>query len=393
MDRVNFHSVRITGIILIIVLLMGSLVPSVPVYSSGNAERQVEKNAAVASEVPIEFPDPGLEAAILAELGKSTGPIYQSELLEIKDLDASEMNISDLSGIEFCTLLESLQLRNNSITDVSQLSTLTALTLLDLGENQISDISPLAGLTGLISLFLDNNLISDISSLELLPNLLSLSLQYNQITDVSPLVSNSGLGSGDYIVLVKNYLDLTDGAAEDIATLRGRGVVVDSLPQKEVSLNISFLLQGYGRPEDGWLVPVTVKFFSTSNVLKYTFELTASNEGGTAVVLVDDIPSGTYNITLVSPHCLTNIKRNVDIAGFYNDVDMGTLLEGDSNNDGQIKIADFGILKEAYGKSQDDAGYDERADFDRNGRINIADFGLLALNYDLSSPITVEEIE
>jgi hypothetical protein len=417
MDRVNLHSVRITGIVLILVLLMGSLMPAVSVYSSGNVELPVVKNVAVASEVPIVFPDAGLEAAVRSSLPvpKPTGTIYQSDLNTLTSLDADECDISNLSGMEHCTSLIDIQLRKNNISDVSQLYSLPVLMFLDLGENQISEISPLASLTGLVSLSLDHNnisdisalsslsglsvlylgknLISDISALEALTSLSALLLEYNQITDISPLVANSGLESGDYVSLVYNYLDLTDGAVEDIATLSGRGVVVDSLPQKEVSLNISFLLQGYGRPESGWLVPVTVKFFSTSNVLKYTFELTASNEGGSAVVLVDDIPSGTYNITLVSPHCLTNIKRNVAVAGFYNDVDLGTLLEGDSDNNGHINILDFGILKAAYGKIQGDVGYDERADFDRNGRINIADFGLLALNYNKSAPVEIQEIE
>jgi len=50
----------------------------------------------------------------------------------------------------------------------------------------------------------------------------------NQISDISPLVENSGLGEGDYVLLSNNNLDLSEGSEdmENIRQLEGRGVVV-----------------------------------------------------------------------------------------------------------------------------------------------------------------------
>jgi hypothetical protein len=96
-----------------------------------------------------------------------------------------------------------------------------------------------------------------------------------------------------------------------------------------------------------------------------------------------------YDITVVSPHTLFNVKRNVAISGNNTSVNVGTLLEGNANNDEKVNIQDFGILASTYGKLSGDAGFDARADFDRNDKINITDFGLLAANYGKYNPIEV----
>jgi len=70
---------------------------------------------------------------------------------------------------------------------------------------------------------------------------------------------------------------------------------------------------------------------------------------------------------------------------------MGTLQEGDANDDQFINIQDFGLLAARYGSLAGTEEYDERVDFDRNGKINIADFGLLTANYGHSSPVELSE--
>lgn len=62
-------------------------------------------------------------------------------------------------------------------------------------------------------------------------------------------------------------------------------------------------------------------------------------------------------------------------------VDMGSLKEGDANNDNTISIVDFNTLKLTYGKGPQDPGYDARADFTGDNVVNISDFNLLKVNY------------
>ena len=70
-------------------------------------------------------------------------------------------------------------------------------------------------------------------------------------------------------------------------------------------------------------------------------------------------------------------------------VNMGTLLEGNANNDININIADFGFLVSSYNKSFGQSGYNAMADFDNSLSVNIADFGLLVANYNKSAPINL----
>ena len=97
----------------------------------------------------ISFPDPNFEALIRAVLDMPAGDIMPEDMLAITELDGLGRNITDITGIEHCTNLDSLKLILNQIADISPLSGLTNLTLLWLWGNVIADISPLSGLTNL----------------------------------------------------------------------------------------------------------------------------------------------------------------------------------------------------------------------------------------------------
>ncbi len=97
----------------------------------------------------VSIPDPNLEAAIRHRIGKPQGPILISELEELTSLSASDKNITDLTGLEYCINLTDLYLSHNQIIDVSPLSSLTNLVALTLSDNQIDDISPLVANSGL----------------------------------------------------------------------------------------------------------------------------------------------------------------------------------------------------------------------------------------------------
>ena len=154
------------------------------------------------SVAPVIFPDANLEATIREVIGKSQGNIYQSDLVALTKLDAgrnianpTKGPIANLTGLEHCTSLTSLNLSRNQISDLSPLASLTSLTELNLYGNQISDLSSLTSLTSLTSLNLSGNQISSLSSLTSLTSLTSLSLGSNQISDILPLGSLTSLTS------------------------------------------------------------------------------------------------------------------------------------------------------------------------------------------------------
>ena len=96
----------------------------------------------------VEIPDPGLAAALrdALELDPEAG-IPSTELLALTTLDASDRQISNLSGLEIAAALTELDLRDNAITDVAPLATLVNLKTLRLTGNPFTDASPLADLT------------------------------------------------------------------------------------------------------------------------------------------------------------------------------------------------------------------------------------------------------
>ena len=203
------------------------------------------------AELPVDyvvsFADANLESVIRGLISQPGGDIMYSSLLNITEIGANFENIASLSGLEYCENLIFLHATDNQISDLTPLSNLQNLWSLDVVMNQISDISPAASITSLGQLTVGQNNISDISSLSSLTNLTWLRVHYNNITDISslqyltnlhwldisgnqianisPLVSNSGLSTGDTIYMQVNPLS-TESINTYIPQLQSRGVTV-----------------------------------------------------------------------------------------------------------------------------------------------------------------------
>ena len=197
----------------------------------------------LADDPVVTFPDAKLDVAIREAIGKPTGDIYQSDLEGLASLNASNKSISDITGLQYCVNITTLDLSYNEISDISPLSSLTNLTTLHLRgvvlrgvvsidiqtqilymrrlspltnlvrvrlcANGISDISPLSSLTNLTTLDLYGNSISDISPLSSLTNLTTLDLSRNRISNISSLSSLTNLTT----------LDLHDNRISNISSL------------------------------------------------------------------------------------------------------------------------------------------------------------------------------
>ena len=178
--------------------------------SAAEIEEKVTFTAVARAGVTL--PDSNLRAAVGMGLGVSPDAgISPSQLVTLTNLNASDTEIGDLTGLEFATNLTSLYLEYNNISDISALAGLTNLTWLTLDRNNISDISALAGLTNLTWLTLDRNNISDISALSGLTNLTWLTLDRNHISDISALAGLINL----------TQLRLTENNISDIPALAG----------------------------------------------------------------------------------------------------------------------------------------------------------------------------
>ncbi len=116
---------------------------------------------AIPHSEPVIVRDASLRAKIMETLGKPFGEILTlTDMLQLRTLAADNMDIYDLTGLEYAANLTSLSLQNNKIPNVLSLMTLSQLTTLDLRNNWISDVSPLTSLFHLKNgqgLFLQGN--------------------------------------------------------------------------------------------------------------------------------------------------------------------------------------------------------------------------------------------
>ena len=150
----------------------------------------------------INIPDAALRAEIAKELEiPDDTPITVDDMLKltyfsskyVKLISSTDVDIINLTGLEYATNLEELDLSDNAIVNVSPLKELINLTDLNLSFNVIVDVSPLKELTNLTGLLLSRNAIVDVSPLKELTNLKWLFLEDNAIVDVSPLTELTNL--------------------------------------------------------------------------------------------------------------------------------------------------------------------------------------------------------
>ena len=159
-------------------------------------------NIANAQDESTWMPDANLRNVVRIALDLNADePLTQEKMLNLNVLNASQLEITSLTGLEYAINLRSLSISSNRVSDLTPLANLTNLTRLYIGGNGISDISPLANLTNLTRLYIGGNSISDISPLANLINLKRLGMLYNQITDISVL---AGLVNLEYLRLAGN---------------------------------------------------------------------------------------------------------------------------------------------------------------------------------------------
>ena len=136
----------------------------------------------------VSIPNANLAARVRKSLGLApNSTIRQLNMLRLTRLQASEHEITDITGLEHAKHLKHLELSNNQITDVTPLTGLTQLTRLLLTGNQITDLTPLTELTQLTWLGLHGNQITDLTPLTGLTQLTDLNLDKNQVGDITPL--------------------------------------------------------------------------------------------------------------------------------------------------------------------------------------------------------------
>ena len=141
-------------------------------------------------------------------------------------------------------------------------------------------------------------------------------------------------------------------------------------------------LEGRPTPPDArWSVPLRVTLIALgATEPAYSFTPTTDEYG---IFTVSGIELGSYELRVKKSTTLQNLL-NVTLVEGDNNLDCGTLFEGDANDDNFVILSDFGILANTFGTCEGAANYDACADFNGDGCVILNDFGLLSNNFGKS---------
>lgn len=227
----------------------------------------------IAYEVPIvQFGDPTIESWVRGMLGKDTGCVCPWELAGFTLVTFQNSSIGSLTGMEYFTGLQSVDLLNNQVQDIAPLAGLNELQALQLGVNKIIDITPLESLSGLqvLDLHAQQNgeaRLSNIGPLAELTQIWDLALNYNSIVNIDPLrkltnmywlnLSYNGIAELDALSDMHQLAILyaSDNSLNDIDALAGlTSLHILQLDNNRIS-DISPLLEnlGIGANDSIWL--------------------------------------------------------------------------------------------------------------------------------------------
>lgn len=220
---------------------------------------------APASEKSL-FPDKNLEAAVrkqVFEKRDSTKPLTEADVANISTVNGKGMDITDLTGLEKCRSLASLELAKNKIAKLDALRDLKSLQYLHLADNQIEDLTPLASVPALQYIELSSNRVKNLAPLAGLTNLASLYLSNNQLTSLDPLLKLPRLATlyvdGNQLTSLKGIgalnrlfsLSASNNAITDLAPLDGLTGLYNLFLEKNKLTDLAPLLALLKKDNDG----------------------------------------------------------------------------------------------------------------------------------------------
>ncbi len=134
------------------------------------------------------------------------------------------------------------------------------------------------------------------------------------------------------------------------------------------------------QPSSNQSLPVTMTLRSSGGMY---FDFAATTDPyGFFTITVGLLPNGNYTWRAKGPQYLATMG-NVTITDSNVQLDLGAQTVGDVNADNCVGASDFNIMRNTFGRSVGDPGYDARADFTGDNTVNVPDFNLLKINYGL----------
>ena len=260
-----------------------------------------------------EVPDPVLRSIFADMTGKDFSAITTSDLLGINKISKNDSALTDLTGIELCSHLQSLGLARNNIRDISALPKLKELISLNLKRNPVQDYSPIGQLHTLHSVKLSPSSLNDLEWLtpEVMPELKTIGI-----------TPNGGLGYSHALavqlaafplVSLEMAISLSNTSFEDFYTTA-------LYPHRDSLLYLDYYNQSVLTGEKvEWLANLSsLEWLNISySPMVHNIDFLATMTSLTSVLL-----SGDTGLTDLSP-----LKTLYDAGGLRSTEDMGAYVE------------------------------------------------------------------
>ena len=250
------------------------------------------------------MPDANLRAAVRSALGIASNANFSTaDLSTLTSLRAVQVQVTNLTGLEYATGLTTLVAWGNQISSLTPIQNLTSLTDLRIGNNQISDVTPLDDLTSLTKLGMQHNNISDVTPLAGLVNLTWLRLAGNPISDLSPLAT--------LVKVTDSDVDLP----EPDTTAPSVEITVPSDPQNgafDATMTFSATVSGFVQADLtlSGTAAASITAWSTTDDITYTAEITPTLSGNVTL----SIPAGVATDAANNPNTAATPQTvNVDV--------------------------------------------------------------------------------
>jgi internalin A len=209
------------------------------------------------------FADPRLELAVRAAMPQD---VLAQPLSSLTRLDAANLGIRRLRGIEQLSELRWLDLSRNPLLGIAELGSNTKLIRLSLAHTEASTLTGLAGLPYLEDLDLSSSRVVSLDAVAGLPSLRSLDLGQCEVKRLDPLarltkLQSLTLGSppvklGRRLTAIPEPIDLELMPIQQLHSLRQLrlfGLRMDSLARLTELVGLEELLIDYGQIRDGLL--------------------------------------------------------------------------------------------------------------------------------------------
>ncbi len=141
-------------------------------------------------------------------------------------------------------------------------------------------------------------------------------------------------------------------------------------------------LQGRpAKPAPVWSVPLRVAVYRNGETTALSNFTPTTDQNGS--FRVEGMPPGAYSFLVKNAKTL-QVRKDQTLTSGVNAVSFGTLLAGDANDDNQVSLLDFSILRSTFGLAVGQGAFDARADFNDNQSVTLLDFSLLRPNFSLA---------